>query len=362
MISEKIKAEVDKGRLGKNQGISIGLPNLENIIDGVTQETYTLVMSNSGSGKTTFALWAYVYKPIMAHLGDDNYKVLYFSLEMSEIALYVKLMSLYIFDTYHIQLSYKEILSKKKNYILSDEMYKIVQEAWEWADEVEKHLEIYDKHVSANTIYAALKSRLESLGKFEQTENRMIYIPNNPDLFYVVILDHIGLLTTQPGNRLKDEIDLASKYLLTLRDKCRISPVVVQQANRDQGNIERFKAGKSAFTINDVKDSGNTVQDCNIMLALYNPGRDGLNEYHKYQIPSFNGNFRSIMVLKDRYGASDCEDHVAMYGNVGFFKELPNHDQIYDYEMYGNADWIFKEQSEPEQPVDNLNIDLINFD
>lgn len=42
-----------------------------------------------------------------------------------------------------------------------------------------------------------------------------------------------------------------SSYLVTLREKCGISPVVIQQANREQGNIERFKAGKSAFSIND---------------------------------------------------------------------------------------------------------------
>ena len=46
--------------------------------------------------------------------------------------------------------------------------------------------------------------------------------------------------------------------MVTLREKCKISPVVIQQANREQGNIERFKAGKSAFSINDAKDTGNT--------------------------------------------------------------------------------------------------------
>ena len=29
----------------------MGLPKLESIIDGVTRETYTLILSNSGAGK-----------------------------------------------------------------------------------------------------------------------------------------------------------------------------------------------------------------------------------------------------------------------------------------------------------------------
>lgn len=84
MISKKLIEEIDRGRLGLNQGISMGLPKLESIIDGVTRETYTLILSNSGAGKTSFALYSYVYKPLMETLDDDNFKILYFSLEIAE--------------------------------------------------------------------------------------------------------------------------------------------------------------------------------------------------------------------------------------------------------------------------------------
>lgn len=88
MISEKLLEEIDRGRLGLNHGISMGLPKLESIIDGVTRETYTLIISNSGSGKTSFALYAYVFKPLMEHLDDDDFKILYFSLEITEKTFY----------------------------------------------------------------------------------------------------------------------------------------------------------------------------------------------------------------------------------------------------------------------------------
>ena len=126
MIIDEIFKQIDAGRSGENHGYSMGLPKLEGIIDGVTKETYTLILSNSGAGKSSFALYAYVYKPLMEHLDDDNYKVLFFALEMSEWSLYIKLLSIYIFEKYGIQLSFKEILSKKKEYILSDEHYELV--------------------------------------------------------------------------------------------------------------------------------------------------------------------------------------------------------------------------------------------
>ena len=96
--------------------------------------------------------------------------------------------------------------------------------------------------------------------KLSQAHNvrLIIYIPNNQNLVYNVVIDHIALITPSDGRKLKEEIDLLSAYLVTLREKCKISPVVIQQANREQGNIERFKAGKSAFSINDAKDTGNT--------------------------------------------------------------------------------------------------------
>ena len=76
-IEEQILEEVSRGRQGLNHGISIGMPKLESIMDGNTRETYTLIMSNSGSGKTSYALYCYVYRAIMEHLDDDDYKCLY---------------------------------------------------------------------------------------------------------------------------------------------------------------------------------------------------------------------------------------------------------------------------------------------
>lgn len=192
MIIDEIFAQIDAGRAGGNHGYSMGLPKLESIMDGVTKETYTLILSNSGAGKSSFALYAYVYKPIMEHLNDDNYKVLFFALEMSEWSLYIKLLSIYIFETYGIQLSFKEILSKKREYILSDEHYEIVKECKPWLEKISTKLEVYDKHVNANTVYAILKQRLESMGRFIETETKMSYIPNNPNLIYTVVIDHIG--------------------------------------------------------------------------------------------------------------------------------------------------------------------------
>lgn len=363
-IEEQILEEVNRGRKGLNHGITMGMPKLEGLMDGNTRDTYTLLLSNSGAGKTSFALYCYVYRPLMEHLDDDDYKCLYISLEMNETSLYIKLLSIYIFETYGVQLSYKEILSRKREYVLSEEHYELVKACMPWISKIKKHLEIYDKKASAKTVYALLKQRLEKIGKFVETDTRLIYIPNNPNLVYNVIIDHIALITPSDGRKLKEEIDTLSAYLVTLREKCKISPVVIQQANREQGNIERFKAGKSAFTINDAKDSGNTVQDCNVMIAIYNPFRDGLKTYHKYNIEILESSFRSIMVLKNRFGDCDAEVGCNFFGGINLFHELPKPTEIYDYHKYIDPNYLLSSnisddvKLEEDQNDSNLNFVL----
>lgn len=226
----------------------------------------------------------------MEHLDDDDYKCLYISLEMNELSLYIKLLSIYIFETYGIQLSYKEILSRKREYILSDEHFELVKKCLPWVAKVKKHLEIYDKKASAKTVYALLKQRLEKIGRFVETETRLTYIPNNPNLVYNVVIDHVSLITPSENRKLKEEIDILSSYLVTLREKCKISPVVIQQANREQGNIERFKAGKSAFSINDAKDSGNTNK-AQLLCEIKDSGNFILNLIFLYIIIVYIKNF-----------------------------------------------------------------------
>ena len=50
MIVDRLFNLIEEGRNGKNEGISMGLPKYESVVDGNTKQTYTLVISNSGAG------------------------------------------------------------------------------------------------------------------------------------------------------------------------------------------------------------------------------------------------------------------------------------------------------------------------
>ena len=350
MITDALLKQIEVGREGKNTGYSMGLPKLESIVDGVIANNYSLVFSPSGTGKSSLALYAYIYRPLMEHLNDNNFKVFYASLEMSADLLFAKLLGMYIFENYGIELSPKELLSRKKDFILSDEHYKIVQECIPWLRRVEEIVTIYDKGMNAEVLYSLLMADLQDIGTFKETDTRKIYVPENPDLVYLVVIDHISLLRPNKGRSLKEEIDLVSSYLVTLRNMCRISPLVIMQANRDSAGMERRKQGLNNMRLSDTKDSGGPVQDAEVVISIFSPHRERLATYNKYNIGILQDKFRAITVLKNRYGEADVEVGVNFFGRCGIWKELPKPDEIYDYERYTSPNYMLEDS---DMAIDN---------
>ena len=97
-------------------------------------------------------------------------------MDMSAEQVVGRMLSMYIFDTYHVQLSSDQIFSSKKGYILSGKNYEYVQEALKWYEKVEKVWTIYDKNVSAGGLYKRILEDLEKYGHFEESENRKVFI------------------------------------------------------------------------------------------------------------------------------------------------------------------------------------------
>lgn len=362
MITNSLIHQITLGRDGNNWGYSMGLPKLESIVDGVTKGTYTLLFSGTGSGKTSLALYSYIYRPMMEHLDDDNFKVTYFSLEMSSELLFAKLLCMYIWETYGVELSTKELLSKERDYKLSEENYNIVLKCLPWLHKVEKIITVYDKALNADVLYTVLSEELKKYGTTEESDNRIIYTPNNDNLIHLVVIDHLSLVRKSKGRSLKEEMDLISSYLVTLRNRCKISPLVIMQANRDSTSMDRRKAGFDNMQISDIKDTGSPAQDSEIIISIFNPFRERLNTYRGYDIKQLQNRFRSITVLKNRYGESDVEVGCAFYGKCGFWKELPKSDLIFDYDKFTTVDYLKENQKDKEsEKQDEVTKQKINF-
>ena len=193
---------------------------------------------------------------------------------------------------------------------------------------------------------------MQNYGSFEESENRKVFIWNNPEMMYVIGIDHISLLYQANGHSLKEEIDLASNYLKTIRN---YGPLVLclQQTNRTQGSMDRRQQGMTNFTLGDLKDSANPSQDCDIVIAAYNPNKDRLNTYKGYDIKKLGGHFRTITTLKHRYGEVDVEFATNFFGKINYFHSIPLPNEIYDYDKYTTPDYLLKQDVDKEKEEDN---------
>jgi len=166
---------------------------------------------------------------------------------------------------------------------------------------------IHDKALTSDGFYAVLKSFAERNGSFEDIdEYEQKYIPNNPELFVLAVLDHVSLIRPKAGQQVKQAIDVVCSEAIYFRNKCEYSFVLLQQINRTSGSMDRRKAELQEIELQDLKDTAGPSEAADVVLALFFPHRDKMSVYRKYKIAKgFRDAFRSIITLKNRYGECD---------------------------------------------------------
>ena len=252
-IVEELYSKIDEGREGKNIGLKTGLPKLDWYTGGFQKGIYKLIFGQSGSAKSSYVIYSDVYR-ILKDYPDKNILHVYFSLEMSSNVLLSKLLNLYIYEEFGVEISYMDLMSIRTP--LSDNIYLYVQKARTWLESIADKFIIYDKQLNADGFYAEMMKILHKYGEFKKNEDgrRTIYIPNDDTLIINVIVDHLGLLTPSKGRDKKQEIDLCSSYCVRFREVCGVSFDIVMQENRNAGGMDRRKADLSEPTAEDIKD------------------------------------------------------------------------------------------------------------
>ena len=334
---------IESGKKGQNTGLSTGIPKLDEYTGGVRRGVYTLIFGLSGSGKSSLVLYSYIYRPLKDN-PDSNIKLVYYSLEMSAEILLSKLLCLYIYETFGKVIPYTKLMSWQE--ILSDEDYDYVLKGRKWLASISDKLIIIDKYLNNKNFYHSLMNLLEEWGTFQEIDkgNRTIYIKHDPMQLVQVVIDHLGLVTPVDGHSKKAEMDLISSYCVSLREKCQVSFVILQQENRNSADMDRRKAGLTECSPEDLKDTGNTYNDCEVCIGVYYPLKFKVKQHGNYPIiveddkqqgsGSFLGlrdRYRALCLIKNRHGANDRMIPSNFFGELGIFRELPNGKMVSDY-------------------------------
>ena len=338
MNFELLKDEIQAGLDGRNAGIPMGFNRLNRYI-GIRKRIYTLVGGLTGSGKTTMVDDAYVLNPFDWFISQNNpkikLKIIYRSMERSRTYKFAKWISRKIFLDYGIIIPVGKMLGWTDK--MTKDEHDIFLTYKEYMEKMEEVITIIDGPENPVGIAKELKEYALQNGRIEQLDkHNKIYIPNDENVITLVIIDHIGLLkTTKDLSTKKQVIDKMSDELRYARDFFGYSPVVVSQFNRDISNPIRIKNGDVEPQLEDFKESSQTQDDADVILALFDPMRYKVADPSGYDLNKLKDEFgakyfRSVRLIKNSYGEDDIRIGLGFLGQAGIFKELPKRKDITD--------------------------------
>ena len=339
---EKALNAIVDGRQGVNRGLSMGLDRGIDIIPNIQKGTYYVIGGQPASGKSSWALHAFMYSPIedvLKHPERGDVKVYLFSFEITIKSILAKAIARRIFLENNILVDVPYLLSKGRNWC-SDEIFDLVKEKAPYFEPLEDKIVIFDEVENPTGINKYLRGELNKQGKlitrdYISDEGRrekavMGFEPKDPNLYNIAIIDHVGLTKKERGFSNKANIDKLSEYMFRLRNTYGLTPVITQQYNREVSNVKRFELKKLEPQLSDFKDSGNTTQDADIVIGIFNPFSHELPTWRQYDSGRLKDRIRGMCVLKNRDGTAGARIPLGFIGECGYFEELPKASKILD--------------------------------
>lgn len=340
---DKLAGAVQDGMNGKNGGIPMGFNRLNRYV-GIRKSLYFLIGGNTGSGKTSFVDDAFVLNPfdwIISKEGKRSgitLRIWYRSMERSRTYKLAKWVSRKIFLDHGIIISVPKLLGWTEK--MNEEEHKLFLSYETYMKTMSNYITILDGPENPVGIAKELREFALTLGKIIQTDPddkySKIYVPNDPNMVVIVLIDHIGLLkTTKDHPTKKEAIDKMSDELRHARDFYGFTPVVVSQFNRSISNPMRIKAGDVEPQLEDFADSSQTQNDADIVMSLFDPVRYKVADPSGYDLNKLKDEygakyFRNIRLLKNSYGEDDIRIGLGFLGQIGMFKELPKRKDMTD--------------------------------
>lgn len=346
---EQLKTLIDEGRKGEAIWIPLSLPRLGQHIQ-LAPKRYYLLGGASGTGKTALAHQMFILSPyawyrknaILTQETDVKLKIVVRNMERPTPVLIGKWACLYLWIKYKILMEVNTLLGygQQKAHV-TDEVYEKVVEALDYFEEMLDVVQIIPGGENPTGIWNQLKRVANEDGKtVNVTKYVKRYVPNNSNQITLVILDHIGRISTERGFDERTTLKKMSEYLSIVRDLYGFSPVVINQFNR--GLQETSRRGFIEPEERDFKGASNMYEDTDFAMALFNPMKYGKREHGGYQnhklISKFGINrFRALHVLKNSYGMDDFQVGLRFVGEVGQFDELAKPENLGDREYHALA-------------------------
>lgn len=337
-----------EGLKGRSMGLPTGLNTFDLLTGGTTKETYTAILGGAGTGKTTFMNYTRIIKPYLlwknkllpSTLKDVQPRWIYFSFEISKTKMNFIFMAHFIVyeypgeefflhkgKEYPMSARYLEgsLLDDNRDIIIVKKHHKkIVAELYqkymiELFNKEDGLIKVFDEPEAPIGVYNRMLDFAEEHGKLikekyidrkgEEKQRLVGYRPTNPNTRIIVLLDHIRKCVKNSNNN-KGVVDDMSDLMVKARKFLKCSITIIIHNNRDFLSVQnlKFRKGKIFPPASSVKDSGNILEDVDLLISFLNPNDAELNlKSHMGVDIIINGeyvnkNHRTIHLLKARYG------------------------------------------------------------
>lgn len=296
--------------------------------------------------KTQITDWLFLYNTV-AQIVDGGLsirlKIFYFSLEMSKEEKMLSAFSNILYIKEGLRVNPTDLKSTRATKILSAEVLDIIAKYQPYFDKIEEIVEFVDDIRNPTGIYKFVREYAHGHGKqytkiVDFVDNRTgeitkkeiddYYVADDPEEYVMVLIDHIGLISTETINGKKlslheSIVELSSNYLIRLRNKYNYIPIVIQQQASAQESVENMKHNRLKPTLDGLGDCKLTQRDANVILGLFSPMRHDIKTYMGYDVTFFKDNIRFLEILGGREGGGGTVCPLFFDGAVNYFKELP---------------------------------------
>lgn len=354
---EDFRIRFEKGLKKENSGLITCMPDMSNAIDNIQKGIVYCVMGQPKSFKTKWVDTFFILHP---YLRNDPALLdyTYYSWEVTRINKVADWISFFFWEDYKIKYTPSHILSRgtktiKDHHrtlvdtILEKRIIPLIGDYDAKGKKIKNGIiDFIEERDNPTGVAMYLKNKAENngtiiyedyttkddFGKTITKKRAVSYVDNNPNKYRIVIIDHVRKAKFERGYKMKENIDKLSEYCVDARNLYGYSFVNVIHSNRSISDNERTGAQNGRFLrpqTDDVKDSGNLLEDCNILIGLFNPyNYSNIQSHFDYNLNKFEvnkkGKYRSIHVLANRDGDAPLDFFMTVDGGNNQFREIPN--------------------------------------
>lgn len=245
---------------------------------GIERGQYILMSGNQKSGKTQFSSFMFIFEPLLyAFESGMSIRIFYAPLEETPEIITMRFMSylLYTLSGQKIRVSPKELQSTMKE--VNGDILNLLE-----SEPYQQRLRFFQEHIdwieSSNPtgIYKQVMAYISSHGKRITKKGKVTdpttkevrevnvfdhYEPDNPNEYVIVYTDHISLLSQEAGMDLRNTIIKFSSYMVELRNRYNITPIVIQQQSSESQGLEAFKLNRLRPSVSGLSDSKYPARD-----------------------------------------------------------------------------------------------------